>query len=116
LLTCYRYIDLNPVRAGIVAAAKDYEWSSYGQRIAITGDEWLDHSGAFLALGTTATARSVAYKHLASEGIGRAELAVIRTAVKRNQTTATTQFQKEVTKRIGRRIFSRAPGRPRANK
>jgi hypothetical protein len=29
LLTLYRYIELNPVRAGMVRAAKDYRWSSY---------------------------------------------------------------------------------------
>lgn len=29
LLTCYRYIELNPVRAGIVSRPKDYPYSSY---------------------------------------------------------------------------------------
>ncbi len=30
LLTCMRYIELNPVRAGMVKAPSDYPWSSYG--------------------------------------------------------------------------------------
>jgi putative transposase len=29
LLTCYRYIELNPVRAGIVSSPEQYDWSSY---------------------------------------------------------------------------------------
>lgn len=29
VLTCYRYIELNPVRANMVARPEDYRWSSY---------------------------------------------------------------------------------------
>lgn len=116
LLTCYRYIDLNPVRAGMVAAAGDYEWSSYRQHVAAVGDSWLDLSDAFLALGSTATSRSVAYADLVSAGISCTDLSLIRTAVKRNQITGTTRFQAKIAERIGRRISSLGPGRPRVNK
>jgi len=37
LLTCYRYIELNPVRAGMVEHAADYPWSSY--RFNASGQE-----------------------------------------------------------------------------
>ena len=29
IVACYRYIELNPVRAGMVATARDYPWSSH---------------------------------------------------------------------------------------
>jgi putative transposase len=61
LLSCYRYIDLNPVRAGIVANPRDYEWSSYRQHAVVCNENWLDTSDAFLALGMKTSTRSAAY-------------------------------------------------------
>ena len=39
LLQCYRYIELNPVRAGMVAHPRDYQWSSYRHHVMETVDE-----------------------------------------------------------------------------
>jgi putative transposase len=59
LLACSRYIELNPVRARMVADPSDYRWSSYNSRID-TGDstEW----PVFLALGDTTQQRSERYR------------------------------------------------------
>jgi putative transposase len=38
LLACMVYIDLNPVRAGLVALARDYPWSSHGHYIGLRSD------------------------------------------------------------------------------
>lgn len=116
LLTCYRYIDLNPVRAGLVMSAVDYEWSSYRQHIARTNDIWLDHSDAFMALGVNNLARSTNYQSLVSEGSMSSELSMIRTALTRNQVTGNEKFRAKLAKQIGRRVFSRGPGRPKKNK
>lgn len=42
LLTCLNYIELNPVRAGIVEKAEDYKWSSYRDRITSGRNRLLD--------------------------------------------------------------------------
>ena len=42
LLACSRYVELNPVRAGIVADPKDYRWSSYGSKTGNKKEAWLD--------------------------------------------------------------------------
>ena len=42
LLTCGRYVDLNPVRAGLVQAPEDFAWSSYRARCGLSPCEWLD--------------------------------------------------------------------------
>ncbi|WP_415809132.1 transposase, partial [Ectopseudomonas alcaliphila] len=54
LLACCRYIELNPVRARMVAEAGDYPWSSYRTRVTDQSDsDWLDMDPCFVALGGT---------------------------------------------------------------
>jgi putative transposase len=50
LLTCGRYIDLNPVRARMVDRPQDYSWSSYRSRAGIETCPWLDADPAIEAL------------------------------------------------------------------
>ena len=42
LLSCCRYIELNPVRAGLVVKPEEYAWSSYRQRMGIDKNQWID--------------------------------------------------------------------------
>lgn len=116
LLACYRYIDLNPVRAMIVDEAGDYQWSSYRQHTGHSGSLWLDRSDVFEALGETDVSRSEAYRLFVSADIDETELAVIRNAVKRNQITGTQQFQTMIALRTGRRVSTAGPGRPKSKK
>lgn len=116
LLACYRYIDLNPVRAAMTGAPDDYEWSSFRHHAVPSKNNWLDPSDAYQALGATDMARSLSYRAFVSEGIADRELATIRTAVRRNQVTGTTRFKEKLAERTGRRISSRGRGRPRITK
>ncbi len=53
LLCCHRYIELNPVRAGMVARPDEYRWSSYGCNA--WGDAgWLRPHEEYTRLGDTA--------------------------------------------------------------
>ena len=49
LLTCMRYIELNPVRAAMVVAPEDYQWSSYRRHALGEGDGWLTDHDCYLA-------------------------------------------------------------------
>jgi putative transposase len=51
LLTCCRYIEFNPVRAGIVEAPADYPWSSYGTHAYGRPDDLLREHSCYLDLG-----------------------------------------------------------------
>ena len=51
LLACSRYIEMNPVRSGIVKAPEDYYFSSYGAKIGLREIKWLDYDSSYLALG-----------------------------------------------------------------
>ena len=53
LLTCYRYIELNPVRAGMVAALGDYRWSSHRRNAHGAHEPRITPHAAYLSLGST---------------------------------------------------------------
>jgi len=64
LFACYRYIKLNPVRAGLVQAANEYRWSSYRANAMSRPDNLLRPSALWLTLGKTAEERSKRYRQI----------------------------------------------------
>ena len=62
LLACCRYVELNPVRARIVADAGEYPWSSYNARINGTGPVIPDHDPCYLSLGHRGEERRSRYQ------------------------------------------------------
>lgn len=111
LLACTRYIELNPVRAGIVATVEDHAWSSYRQRM---GHEacWIEADPSYLGLADIETARRARYAEFVAQGVPQNELSLMREAVQRGQLTGNHHFVNEVEQTIGRRIEQRSPGRP----
>ena len=63
-MTCYRYIEENPIRAGIVQSIEDYRWSSYHHNALGIVDELITQHPSFNALAQEKEARFVAYKQL----------------------------------------------------
>ena len=84
-LACYRYIELNPVRAGMVAHARDYPWSSYSGNAADRPDPLLVDHVAFRALGDCPSSRRAAYGRLVDTGLEDNALAEIRRATRTGQ-------------------------------
>ena len=113
LLACCRYVELNPVRAGMAGAPEAYRWSSYRTKIGIENSGPVDLDPCFLALGSEAETRARRYAGWVHSGTQEAELELIRTALKRGQLTGSQRFVDEVEARTGLRIERRAPGRPR---
>lgn len=112
LLACSRYIELNPIRARMVARAGDYEWSSFQQRVG-TKPEWLDSDPCFDSLGSTEAEARSRYAEFVEGGIPDAEYELIRQAVQRNQLTGSGKFVDAIEATLGLRIERRGPGRPR---
>ncbi|MGY2170250.1 transposase [Pseudomonas gingeri] len=116
LLACCRYIELNPVRAGMVADPADYPWSSYQTRGSEMEDgRWLDADPCFVALGNTAIEWCHRYEAFVRQTISADEIRVIRDALQRGQLTGTSRFVEEVERITGLRIENRGQGRPRGN-
>lgn len=112
LLACYRYVDLNPVRARMVATPAAYRWSSYRDHAALASCDLVDEHPSYLALGSCAESRGQAYRAYTQQAVADDELALIRTAVRRNQLTGDSGFRLAIERRIDRRISHRGPGRP----
>jgi len=101
LLTCLRYIELNPVRAGMVCNAGDYRWSSYmthalGKKI----DLWTPHP-TYLALGANKQARAEAYRRLAGEDLDRDTITEIRRCANKGLILGTEKFRRQFEKLTG---------------
>ncbi|WP_085708392.1 MULTISPECIES: transposase [unclassified Pseudomonas] len=114
LLACSRYIELNPVRARMVARAEDYRWSSFALRLCdFSESTWLDKDPCFLELGPTDTKRRERYKSFVEMATPTNELQLIRGALQRGQLTGNIRFVGEIEKITGRRIQFRERGRPK---
>jgi putative transposase len=85
LLTCYRYVELNPVRAGIVSLPGDYRWSSYHCNASGKMDKLITPHVTYLSLGKTSTARFSAYQRLFRDAIDEEDLKAIREGVNRGK-------------------------------
>ena len=71
LLACMRYIEANPVRAGMAARPEDFRWSSYRANALGEPDRLVTPHPAYLALGRAAYAAS-AVSRLSTSGARRA--------------------------------------------
>ncbi|WP_426201270.1 transposase [Pseudomonas sp. TWP3-1] len=113
LLACSRYIELNPVRANMVACAEGYRWSSFALRLNDYSEStWLDKDPCFLELGPTDAVRRERYKSFVEMATPTDELQLIRGALQRGQLTGGLKFVDEIEQITGRRVLLRERGRP----
>lgn len=112
LFTCMRYIELNPVRAGIVVDPADYPWSSFRKNAGCEAFGWLVPRDEYFALGPDATARASAYRDLFSRPLDIAELDAIRNGIRKRCPLGSSAFLERVEKALGRPAKPIARGRP----
>jgi putative transposase len=80
VLGCYRYVELNPVRAGMVRAALDYEWSSARDNCGQASSHLLTPHAEYAALGEDDPWRQRAYRQLLDSGDEPLALKALREA------------------------------------
>ncbi|WP_371867834.1 transposase [Pseudoduganella rivuli] len=83
LMRCYRYIELNPMRAGMTNAPSAYHWSSYRCNGEGHPDDLVVPHELYLRLGLDEAARQANYRELCAQALHPQEIAAIRRAVKR---------------------------------
>src|SRR5262245_53666365 len=113
LLTCYRYIELNAVRAQMVERPEQYPWSSFRYHGLDQADPVVRDHPLYLALGRTQGERSKAYRALFRHEVEAAELKEIRNAVNHGFVLGTESFRQQVEQALGRRVRMPVRGRPR---
>jgi putative transposase len=85
LLACSRYIELNPVRAGIVAAPELYRWSSCAHHAGMRVDPLVTDHPLVWALGNTPFERQLAYRRLFEADLAPEVLDALRSATNRGR-------------------------------
>ena len=113
LLACCRYVELNPLRAGMVDDPANYRWSSCPAKVGRTAQAWLDLDPFYLNMGHSETERAENYAAWLKETVPEQELARIREVAQRGQLMANGSFAQELSEKLGRRLEPRGPGRPR---
>jgi len=113
LLACMRYIEMNPVRAGLVDAPSAYRWSSHRHQLGQAVDPLITEHAVYWALGNTPFERQLAYRRLFEQGLPDGETEAIREATHRGWALGERDFLDEIAVKAGRRTKPLRPGRPR---
>jgi len=112
LLTCYRYIELNPVRAGLVRHPAEYRWSSHAANAFGAVDPLVSPHERYLDLARDTAARRSAYRALFDSAIDAATITEIRRATNSEWVLGSEDFRIEVGTTLKRRVAPLRRGRP----
>ena len=112
LLRVYRYIERNPVRAGIAAAPEDYAWSSVHANLNLRFDSLVTPHPCFLGLGGDAASRVASYRDWLRTGQDEEELRSIRAHVMQQRAYGDRRFQTMVERTLNLPAALRPSGRP----
>lgn len=112
LLRCYRYIELNPVRASLVSTPSQFPWSSHAHNASGFPDRLIRPHPLYLALDADPQARRAAYRAFVAEGIESSELSEIRAYIGQERALGSASFQRKVAAATGRAATIKPRGRP----
>ena len=115
-LACCRYIELNPVRAGMVAAPGDYAWSSWRAHAEGAHDPLLTEHELHRALGATPAERQAAYGALFDDALDPEFVEAVRTATNGGWALGGERFKRQIAEALGRRVTPAPVGRPPARR
>jgi len=112
LLTCMRYIELNPVRAGIVARPEQYRWSSYAANALGVDNCIVSAHDEYVNLGQTLPQRREAYRALFYPEQTSEELDRIRNCTQSGTPMRSAFFKEQIEKTLSRKVGGEKRGRP----
>lgn len=112
LLACYRYIELNPVRARLVGRPDEYPWSSHAANAKGHGSALVTPHDQYVRLGRDAAERQAVYRDTFGSLIAPERLNEIRTAINGGYALGSAAFKRDVARVLGRRVERGSAGRP----
>ncbi|MGR8919390.1 MAG: transposase [Gammaproteobacteria bacterium] len=110
LLACQRYIELNPVRAGVVRTPGEHAWSSFHANAMGRPDEIVTPHELYAALGRTPVARRRAYRQLFELELEPGVVTRLRDATRRGDALGSEPFLAELAAAAGRAVGPRDRG------
>lgn len=115
LLTCYRYIELNPGRAGRVPGPREYPWPSRARNAYGRHDPRVTPHAAYLRLGSTDDERQRAYRQRIAEALDPQETADLRAHTQQQRVWGSDRLRAQIEALTQRATIIRPRGRPRSS-
>jgi putative transposase len=112
-LACCRYIELNPVRAGMVSHPRQYPWSSYRAHALGAADTLVSVHPLCRAVGRTEAERQGAYRALFRAALDAGFVDALRAATNGGWALGKARFKQQIAKALKRRVAPLPRGRPR---
>jgi len=112
-LACYRYIELNPVRAAMVISPEDYRWSSIRTNALGATDPLITPHEQWLELGKNDEIRRKAYRALFDGNVPCTQVEKIRYTNRKVLPLGSKSFLAEIESQLKRKLGSGKVGRPR---
>jgi putative transposase len=113
LLSCMRYIEMNPVRAGMVAHPAEYRWSSYAANALAVSNVLVSPREEFLELGSDLQGRCDAYRAYVSAGETPEAVDALRATLQTGTPLGNDKFRREIEAALGVKVGHCVRGRPR---
>lgn len=115
-LSCLRYIEMNPVRAGLVSTPELYRWSSYRVRALGEKSSILDLDPWYDSLGCNSLERQIKYCQFFQSLMPETTLELFREMINKNGIAGSSAFKAQVEQLTHQETIIRPIGRPRAGK
>lgn len=112
LMACSRYIELNPVRAGMVNQPEEYRWSSYRSNACGESDDLLTRHRVYRALGGSAIEQRHAYRGLFLNALEAEQVHDIRATVQTGTPLGNDHFRDQIEKALNCQVGQSRRGRP----
>ena len=113
LLSCYRYIELNPVRAGMVARPELYAWSSYRCNGLGETHEFVTPHPLYLQLGHDEQQRRLAYQALFDHVDDAVAFESVRVCTQSGTPLGSAGFREQIERTLQVKTGYERRGRPR---
>ncbi len=112
LLACMAYIDLNPVRAGMVSDPAEFPWSSHRHYIGQRIDKLVTPHALIWSLGNTPFAREASYLERVQAGVGTVQQQALTRSALTGWALGSEDFLQTLQEGTERRVSPGKPGRP----
>jgi putative transposase len=112
VLACYRYIELNPVRAAMVMQPGEYRWSSYACNAQGRHDARITPHAAYRSLGPTEDDRQAAHAALVASGIDIEQAHDLAVHTHQQKPWGSELFRRQIEALTGRAVEVKPRGRP----
>jgi putative transposase len=114
LMACMAYLDLNPVRAGMVSQPQEHPWSSYRHYAGIAADRRVTPHALYWEMGNTPFAREAAYAEMVHAGLSAEVQRTLTASTLHGWALGDAGFVGNVQQQTPRRVAPGRPGRPPA--